>query len=135
VGTAARVRALASGADDFLALPFAVEEFVARAHALLRRSGRFTFGPLRVDMVQRTALLGHRRLVLTPREFDLLAVLVRNAGMVATRGQLIHAASRDEPRRSNWLDVHMNALRQKLGKHAHLVETVRGAGYRLRSPR
>jgi len=129
---ALRVRALASGADDFLDVPFAVEEFVARANALVRRSGRLRFGPLRIDTVRRAALVGDRRLLLTAREFELLVVLARRAGAVASREELMRAAGHEG--RSNALDVHVNAIRQKLGKHAALVETVRGAGYRLRPP-
>jgi DNA-binding response OmpR family regulator len=129
------VQALVSGADDFLSAPFAAEEFVARARALIRRSGLLTYGPIRLNTLQRIAYVDRKSAALTAAEFDLLVVMVRHAGALATRSELVGAAGRRETvRHSNWLHVHMSAIRQKLGMHAKLIETVRGKGYRLRSP-
>ena len=129
-----RVAALGRGVDEFLHIPFAVEEFVARAKALVRRGARLRHGPLLLDPLQRVALLDDRPLSLTAKEFDILLGLARRAGEVVTYPELMRVAERAEiSRQSNWLNVHINRIRQKLGRHARVLETVRGEGYRLRS--
>lgn len=72
-------------------------------------------------------------LALTQREYELLDALVAAAGAVVSRAELVDRVSR-KPKAlsSNWIEVHVNRLREKLGVHARLIETVRGAGYRLR---
>ena len=132
---ALRVAALAAGADDFLSVPFEADEFVARARVLVRRAARLRWGPLRIDPIARVALLDNQPLALTAREFDLMVRLVRRGGTTATRTDLAREVRRAaDAAASNWLDVHMNSIRRKLGRHAQLVETVRGEGYRLRRP-
>lgn len=130
----ARVKAFVSGVDEFLYIPFAVEEFVVRAKALVRRGTRLRHGPLLLDGLQRVALLEDRPLSLTTREFDIVLALAQREGEAVTYAELMRMAERPESSfHSNWLNVHINRIRQKLGKHAHLLQTVRGTGYRLRS--
>jgi DNA-binding response OmpR family regulator len=132
-----RVLGLETGADDYLVKPFEVEELVARARALVRRTVGYTrirCGELEIDRIERQAFLGGRRLALTARELALLLRLALHADKVVTRTDLlanVWEASFDTG--SNILEVHMSRLRAKLGDHASMIETVRGVGYRLRS--
>jgi DNA-binding response OmpR family regulator len=132
-----RVLGLETGADDYLVKPFEVEELVARARALVRRTVGYTrvrCGELEIDRIERQAFLGGHRLALTARELSLLLRLALRADKVVTRTDLlanVWEASFDTG--SNILEVHMSRLRAKLGEHASMIETVRGVGYRLRS--
>jgi DNA-binding response OmpR family regulator len=130
-----RVVGLEIGADDYVTKPFGVREVVARIRAVLRRAQPAAapeeHGRLRIDRRGRRVHLDGTELVLTPKEFDLLAYLAEEPGAVFTREQ-IREAVWDE----NWfgptktLDVHVGVLRRKLGDAA-AVETVRGVGFRL----
>ncbi|MFI6099439.1 response regulator transcription factor [Lentzea sp. NPDC051213] len=130
-----RVVGLEIGADDYVTKPFGVREVVARMRAVLRRAQpnqpAQEHGRLRVDRRGRRVHLDGAELVLTPKEFDLLAFLAEEPGAVFTREQIMEAVW-DE----NWfgptktLDVHVGVLRRKLGDAASL-ETVRGVGFRL----
>ncbi len=132
-----RVLGLDTGADDYLVKPFEVEELVARARALARRTvgyARIRCGELEVDRIDRNVSLAGRRLALTAREFALLLRLALHADKVVTRTDLlanVWEASFDTG--SNILEVHVSRLRDKMGEHATMIETVRGVGYRLRS--
>ena len=132
-----RVLGLDTGADDYLVKPFEVEELVARARALARRTvgyARIRCGELEVDRIERTVSLAGHRLALTAREFSLLLRLALHADKVVTRTDLlanVWEASFDTG--SNILEVHVSRLRDKMGEHATMIETVRGVGYRLRS--
>jgi DNA-binding response OmpR family regulator len=132
-----RVLGLDSGADDYLVKPFEIDELLARVHALLRRSvGQATLklGLLAIDRANRSALLDGRPLELTAREFSLLVHLALRAGRVVTRSELLsHVWSTQFDPESNVVEVHVSRLRDKLGPHAALIETVRGRGYRLRA--
>ncbi|HYM55911.1 MAG TPA: response regulator transcription factor [Solirubrobacteraceae bacterium] len=136
-----RVLGLELGADDYVVKPFAAAEVIARIRAVLRRSrqrepaARLTVGDVTVDIAARQAWLGGRELSLTRKEFDLLARLARSAGQVVTREDLMSDVW-DE----NWfgstktLDVHMTALRRKLGEDPlapRHIQTVRGVGFRF----
>jgi DNA-binding response OmpR family regulator len=138
-----RVVGLELGADDYVVKPFAAAEVIARIRAVLRRSrraepaGRLTVGDVRIDVAARRAWLEERELSLTRKEFDLLTRLARSAGRVVTREDLMSDVW-DE----NWfgstktLDVHMAALRRKLGEDPAAprhIETVRGVGFRFAS--
>jgi DNA-binding response OmpR family regulator len=132
-----RVLGLDTGADDFLVKPFDVEELCARARALVRRTlgyARLRCGDLEIDRLERQVFLDGRRLDLTSRELSLLLRLALHQGQVVKRTHLMASVwetSFDSG--SNLLDVHVSRLRDKMGEHASMIETVRGVGYRLRA--
>lgn len=137
-----RVLGLDSGADDYLVKPFAFAELLARIRALLRRAGdtdtlRKQIGDLTLDVENRRVHRGSKELPLTPREFELLAYLVRHHGQVVTRQMLAKEVWR-EPHRAtpldNVIDVHVAHLRRKVddGQRVKLIHTVRGVGFVLR---
>lgn len=132
---------LDAGADDYVAKPFRLAELLARLRALLRRAapgdpdGPVEVGAIRIDRGARRAWCEGTELELTPTEFDLLAALVRRAGTVATREELVREVwETDWVGTSRTLDMHVSALRKKLGDDPaaprHL-STVRGVGFRL----
>jgi DNA-binding response OmpR family regulator len=137
-----RIVGLTVGADDYLTKPFSPRELVARVHALMRRRRPGTrdsgdmlrAGDLLVDLRRRTVTRASEPVDLTVLEFDLLAVLVREPGMVFTRQQLLDAVwGADFFGDDHVLDVHVANLRRKLGddpSHARYIETVRGVGFR-----
>lgn len=141
-----RVAGLQAGADDYLVKPFAVEELVARLHALLRRrapeeqagvdpSARLQVGDLTVDPAARTARRADRELDLTRREFDLLEALTRNAGIVMSRERLLELVwGYDWETDGNVVDVFVSYLRRKLeaAGEPRILQTVRGVGFTLR---
>ena len=138
-GVADKVAGLDAGADDYLAKPFAFEEFLARVRALLRR-GRGGAEPvlrladLSLDPATRAVLRGRRRITLTAREYALLEYFLRNAGRVLTRPMITqHVWGMDWDPQSNIVDVYVGYLRRKVDAagEPRLVQTVRGAGYML----
>ena len=134
-----RIAGLNSGADDYLAKPFAFGELVARIHALSRRgsSRRGTVlqvDDLRLDPVVHRAWRAGTELELSAREFLLLATLMRNAGTAMTRRQLLdHAWDGEQDFQSNVVDVYIGYLRDKIDRPfgRASLQTVRGVGYRL----
>jgi DNA-binding response OmpR family regulator len=132
-----KVAGLDAGADDYLAKPFAFEEFLARVRALLRRGSEqrtamLKLADLTLDPVQREVKRGTRRIVLTPREYALLEYFLRNAGRVLTRPLLAqHVWGVDFDTESNLIDVYVGYLRRKINGEgeAPLLHTVRGVGY------
>ncbi len=136
---AERILGLDTGADDYLVKPFEVEEFVARVRALIRRASghsRLGLGPLEIDRVARRVTLAGRSLDLTTREYALLVDLLHHAEQVVTRADLLSRVwSLAFDPSSNLVEVHVSRLREKLGEHASMIETVRGSGYRLTNAR
>lgn len=134
-----RVQGLDAGADDYLVKPFALPELLARIRALSRRSRgdqllRLTLADLVMDVPDRRAMRGGRILDLTSREFDLLAYLVRNKGLIVSREMLARDVW-EEPVRGtsldNVIDVHIARLRKKIDADgsAALIHTIRGVGF------
>ncbi len=146
-----RVAGLQAGADDYLVKPFAIEELVARLRALLRRRPAaggpgapatepapeppLIAGDVRMDVAGRRAWRGERTLELTRREFELLAELVRNHGVVLSREALLERVwGYDFPTDGNVVDVFVSYLRRKLEADGEprVAHTVRGVGFVLR---
>ncbi|HEX8156022.1 MAG TPA: response regulator transcription factor [Solirubrobacteraceae bacterium] len=132
-----RVQGLRGGADDYLVKPFAVAELLARIEAVMRRvpavrrAECVTAGDVAIDLAARTVMVGGAPVMLTVKEFDLLAALARALGQTIDRQRLLlEVWQSDYPALSRSLDVHMATLRAKLGR-PELVQTVRGVGYRL----
>ncbi len=135
-----RVVGLELGADDYVVKPFGLRELVARIRAVARRTSArperreiISVGDLEVDVPARRVTLGERQLHLTPKEFDLLALLASEPGVVVDRQRILR-----EVWETTWygssktVDVHVASLRKKLGDPT-LIETVRGIGLRLRA--
>jgi two-component system, OmpR family, response regulator RegX3 len=137
-----RVVGLEVGADDYIVKPFGFRELIARIRAVTRRTGArptvqagiTTIGALTVDTRSRRVAVDGREVVLTPKEFDLLALLASDPGAVVSRARIL-----EEVWETTWfgsaktIDVHVAALRKKLGDPTW-IETVRGVGLRLNVP-
>jgi two-component system, OmpR family, KDP operon response regulator KdpE len=137
---AEKITALDGGADDYLEKPFGVGELLARLRACLRRrltqqgaQPVFTAGPLSVDLLKHEVRVDGALMVLSRREFDLLAMLARNPGRVMTHRQLLVAVwGPAHVEDVQYLRVYIGQLRHKLGEAADLITTEPGIGYRLR---
>lgn len=135
-----KIVGLESGADDYVTKPFSTGELIARVRALLRRSQSaqravLEAGNLQMDLIARRAQLGGEELRLTHKEFDLLAELIRNQGMVLSRDLLLEKIwGYDFLGDSRTVDVHIRWLRQKIEPEPSVpqrIVTVRGIGYRF----
>ena len=137
-----RILGLNVGADDYLVKPYDIGELVARVHTVLRRRGPAGPAPasaaevveidgVSVDLGRHTVTVEGRPVVLTRKEFQVLALLAGARGAVCTRGRIVAEVwGRSWPGANRSLDVHVASLRTKLGR-PELVQTVRGVGYRL----
>lgn len=130
---------LDAGADDYVAKPFRLAEFLARVRVQLRRGGAAEAGPvlsgpygLRIDTAARRVTVDGEEVALTPKEHDLLVALARRPGTVVAREDLMREVWRTE-----WfgatktLDMHVSTLRRKLGEAGGGITTVRGVGFRM----
>jgi two-component system, OmpR family, response regulator len=129
------VEGLDTGADDYLAKPFAYAVLIARLRALLRRGARprptvLEVGDLRLDPATRRVWLGDKEIGFTAREFAVLEFLIRHPGGVLSKKDILdHVWDFDFDGDPNIVEVYVRRLRTKL--HAPVIETIRGAGYRL----
>ena len=138
-----RIAGLDSGADDYLTKPFSFRELLARLRALVRRGARerpavLLAGGLRLDPAARRVWRGEAEITLSQKEFAILEALMRRQGEVLSRLELLECAwDQAYENRSNIVDAYIRRLRTKIDEpfHAHSLETVRGAGYRVREER
>ena len=135
-----RVRGLDAGADDYLVKPFAMPELLARIRALGRRpaaapSDALSLGAVTLDTRARRVTVEGAAVELTPREYALLELFLRNPGLVLSRTQILDRVwSYDYDGGSNVVETYIRYLRQKLGPASGMIRTVRGMGYRLDEP-
>lgn len=131
-----KVKGLDIGADDYLTKPFGVMELISRVKALLRRShaeeeDSVTLGEIMLDPKKRKVKVNEEIVELTYKEFELLYLLVQNAGIVLKRDVLMERVwGTDYEGESRTLDMHIKTLRQKLGDASRHIKTVRNVGYR-----
>jgi DNA-binding response OmpR family regulator len=132
------VMLLEGGADDYMPKPFRFDELLARVRTRLRTAGTeqphtLSVGEVSLDLRSRRATIGDQTVELTAREFSLLETFMRHPGQVLTREQILsHVWGYFFDPQTNLVNVYVGALRKKLGDGT--IETVRGAGYRLRTP-
>lgn len=138
-----RVKGLKAGADDYMAKPFSMDELVARVEALGRRGATPTaadllqVGDLHMDVHHRRVSRGGKAIALSPREFDLLQLLMQEPGRVFSRTELCERVwQRDHEYDTRTVEIFITRLRKKLetGSQAPLIHTVRAVGYTIRSP-
>ncbi|MCC2655047.1 MAG: DNA-binding response regulator [Panacagrimonas sp.] len=142
-GWQSKVEGLEAGADDYLVKPFHREELLARARALLRRSGgwaqpQLTCGPVTVDTTAKTVVVNERPVELTAYEFKVLEYLILHAGEVVSKSTLTeHLYAEEDERDSNVIEVFIRRLRTKIDPDGSLapITTLRGSGYRWDLPR
>ncbi|MBI3743301.1 MAG: response regulator transcription factor [Chloroflexi bacterium] len=143
-GLADRVKGLDAGADDYLVKPFAFDELLARVRAVLRRrtaptteAQAIAVGNLRIDTAAHQVSRGDRAVELTPKEYELLALLASNKGRVLKKEQILERVwGYDTEADSDALKVTVNHLRAKLNADGEpdLIQTIRGFGYLLKEP-
>ena len=138
-----KVRALDLGADDYVPKPFGMDEVLARIRVALRHTAQvnsgtepsFMVGPLKVDFAQRQVLVNGKEIKLTPTEYDLLKVLIKNSGKILTRQMLLSQVwGTGYGTESHYLHVYIGQLRRKIEPdpaHPHFILTVSGVGYRF----
>jgi two-component system OmpR family response regulator len=136
-----RIRGLQMGADDYLTKPFAIAELIARINALLRRRAEprkttLRFGPLELDLIERTVRRGDRKVDLLPREFRLLEYMMHHSDQLLTRAILFEKVWNYKfVPASNLVDVHMGHLRHKVDgpDEVQMIHNVRRKGFILRN--
>ncbi len=136
-----KVKGLRAGADDYMVKPFSKQELLARIEAILRRTQTIPFrndqkwrnGALELDETMRTVTVAHEPVILTRREFELLAFLLKHREQVFSREQLMEKlwGERAYNVTTRTVDTHIKTLRIKLGEAGNAIETVWGLGYKL----
>ena len=133
-----KVKGLDQGADDYLTKPFGVMELISRVKALIRRSKGMDdekllrFGPVFMDDEKRQVFVNDKLCELTFKEYELLKLLMLNAGIVSTREMILDRVwGTDFEGESRTMDMHIKTLRQKMGSAGTLIRTVRNVGYML----
>ena len=133
-----KVKGLDIGADDYLTTPFGVMELISRVKALLRRSRalqddkQMVLGDITLDSERREVHVGGELCELTFKEFELLKLLMVNAGIVLHRDTIMSDVwGTDYEGESRTLDMHIKTLRQKLGEAGNMIKTVRNVGYKM----
>lgn len=133
-----KVLGLNSGADDYMTKPFSFEEFLARVHALLRRKPdkltELTHHELRIDTIAHRVFITDKEVTLRPKEYAILVYLLKNRGKVISRAQMLSDIwGYDFNPNTNFVDVHIKSLREKLGQFSTFpfVQSVRGVGYMI----
>lgn len=137
-----RIRGLELGADDYLTKPFSPQELVLRVGAILRRvsspaesADLAVVGPIRIERAAHRVTVDGHEIELTPTEYKLLLTLIERRGRVQARAHLLETVWDAAPDiQTRTVDMHVQRLRTKLGPAGELIETVRGFGYRLRTP-
>ena len=137
-----KVKGLDIGADDYITKPFGVMELISRVKALMRRSRgmeeerMIRLGPIFMDDEKRTIFVNDEPCELTYKEYELLKLLLLNAGIVASRDMILDRVwGTDFEGESRTLDMHIKTLRQKLGSAGTMIRTVRNVGYMLTGER
>ncbi|MCD7136698.1 MAG: response regulator transcription factor [Limosilactobacillus sp.] len=131
--------ALDQGLDDYITKPFEIEELLARIRVALRRLGQekaekhdYHFRPFEINLLKHQFMVDGKQVHLTPKEFSLMAALIKEPGVVQTRDDLLNEIwGYNFDGQTNTVDVYIRALRNKLGKYRDLIKTVRGIGYVL----
>lgn len=133
-----KVKGLDLGADDYITKPFGVLELISRVRAVLRRvkpdgeTAPLSYGGIILDNDRRTVTADETPVVLTFKEFELLAFLLKNLGIVLTREKIMERVwGFDYEGESRTVDMHIKSLRQKLGASGEAIQTVRGVGYKI----
>ncbi|WP_405322762.1 winged helix-turn-helix domain-containing protein [Fibrobacter sp.] len=136
-----KVKGLDLGADDYIAKPFGILEFVSRVKALLRRSGNMnpesgelkviSLGGVTLDEAKRTVMAGGDNVELTYKEYELLKLLLSHPGLVFSRQQILEKIwGIDFKMDTRTVDMHIKTLRQKLGEQGSIIQTIRNVGYK-----
>jgi two-component system alkaline phosphatase synthesis response regulator PhoP len=136
-----KVKGLDAGADDYIAKPFGILEFISRVKALLRRAGKLnaepevqtslTLGGVAIDTGKRAVTAGGENVELTYKEYELLKLLVSHPGLVYSRQQILEKIwGIDFKMDTRTVDMHIKTLRQKLGEQGSIIQTVRNVGYK-----
>jgi len=137
-----KVMGLELGAEDYVTKPFGLAELLARVNAVLRRDrmarpghAALKLGPIVIDRSAHRVSVGGKEIELTATEYKLLLTLIERQGRVQTRPQLLETVWEAQPDiQTRTMDMHVQRLRSKLASAGHMIETVRGFGYRFRSP-
>lgn len=132
-----KVKGLDTGADDYIAKPFGIMEFLSRVKAVLRRAptavqADLSVGEIRLDDEKHQVLVEGKEIELTYKEFELLKYLMENENIVLSREKIMNKIwEYDFDSENRTVDVHIQTLRKKLGEHGHHIKTIRNVGYKL----